>query len=58
MDLCLEIAQRPPYPEENLASILPCVEKQRARLKSICIDFENERNLRNSHGENALLAHS
>jgi len=58
MDLCLEIAQRPPYPGENLASIPPCVEKQSARLKSICIDFENERNLRNSHGEKAFLAHS
>lgn len=58
MDLCLKIAQKSPYPGENLASIPPCVEKQRARLKSICIDFENERSLRNSHGEKALLAHS
>ncbi len=40
MDFCLEVAKRQPYPDENLASIPPCVERQRARLRSIYADFE------------------
>lgn len=40
MDLCLNIAKEKPYREENLSSIPPCVEKQKARLKSIYAGFE------------------
>ncbi len=42
MDLCLHIAEKVPYEGENLASIPPCVEKERARLNSIFAEFENE----------------
>ena len=35
MDFCLAEALKPPYPGENLASIAPCVETQRVRLKGI-----------------------
>ena len=41
MDLCLEIAEKKPYPGENLDSIPVCVKKQRERLKSIYALFEN-----------------
>lgn len=40
LDFCLEIAHKPPYPGENLASILVFVERERARLRSICNDFK------------------
>ncbi len=42
MDFCLEIAERKPYSGENLASIPPCVEKQRARLRNIYAGFEKK----------------
>jgi len=42
MDFCLSIAQRQPYQGENLASIPSCVERQRARLKSIYASFEKK----------------
>ena len=42
MDLCLLFAKKEPYPGENLASIPPCVEKERARLNSVFAEFENE----------------
>ncbi len=32
MDFCMSVARETPYPNENLASIPPCVEEQRARL--------------------------
>ncbi|MDY6952503.1 MAG: hypothetical protein SWE60_13410, partial [Thermodesulfobacteriota bacterium] len=35
MDFCLAEALKPPYPGENLASIAPCVERQRIRLRGI-----------------------
>lgn len=35
MDFCLAEALKPPYPGENLASIAPCVETQRVRLRGI-----------------------
>ena len=35
MDFCLEIAERTPYPDENLASIPDYVVKQRARLQAV-----------------------
>jgi hypothetical protein len=38
MDVCLEIAEKQPYEGENLTSIPPCVERERARLNSL---FEN-----------------
>jgi hypothetical protein len=38
MDLCLEISSHSPYPGENLASIVPCVEAQRTRLNTIWRD--------------------
>lgn len=40
MDYCLEIAQREPFPDENLASIRTCVEDQRERLNAISAQFE------------------
>ncbi|MBE0556802.1 MAG: hypothetical protein IH628_06165 [Proteobacteria bacterium] len=40
LDLCLEIAERQPYRDENLASIPPVVEKQRVRLRELFRDFE------------------
>ncbi len=40
MNICLDIAQKEPYREENLASIPPCVEKQKERLRSIYNNFE------------------
>ncbi len=40
MDFCLDSAQRPPYPGENLASIPPTVEQQRKRMRSIYADLE------------------
>ena len=42
MDFCLSIAQKQPYQGENLASIPSCVERQRARLKSIYASFEKK----------------
>ena len=42
MDFCLNIAQEPPYKGENLASIPPCVDRQRARLRSMYASFEKE----------------
>jgi hypothetical protein len=48
LDFCLEIAQKPPYPGENLKSISDCVEKQRGRLNRIYSRF-NENNLLVSH---------
>lgn len=35
IDFCLEIAESSPYENENIASIKPCVEKQRLRLSGI-----------------------
>ena len=42
MDLCLQFAAKTPYEGENLASIPPCVEKEKARLNSIFAEFESE----------------
>ncbi len=42
MDFCLNIAQEPPYEGENLASIPPCVDRQRDRLRSMYASFEKE----------------
>lgn len=39
MELCLSFAEKTPYEGENLASIGPCVEKQKARLESIFAEF-------------------
>jgi hypothetical protein len=44
LDFCLEIAHKPPYPGENLASILDCVEREKIRLKSIYNGFEKKMN--------------
>lgn len=38
MDLCLEIARKDPFPEENLSSIPAIVSQQRTRLNSIYND--------------------
>ncbi len=35
MRLCVEIAGSDPYADENLASIVPTVERQRSRLKGM-----------------------
>lgn len=40
MGFCLKIAERKAYPDENLASIPPCVEAQRARMSEIVARFE------------------
>ncbi len=40
MDICLDIAKLKPYHGENLASIPPCVEEQRKRLKVIYASFK------------------
>lgn len=42
MNICLDIAGMTPYDEENLASIPPCVEKQRKRLKAMYSSFKNK----------------
>jgi hypothetical protein len=44
LDFCLEIARKPPYPGENLASISDCVEREKIRLKSIYQGFEKKMN--------------
>ena len=41
IDLCFEIAQKEPYPGENLASLSACAEQQRLRLKSIVSELIN-----------------
>jgi hypothetical protein len=48
LDFCLEIAQTPPYPGENLKSISDCVERQRSRLNRLYSRF-NESNLSASY---------
>ncbi|NQT09790.1 MAG: hypothetical protein HQ573_01290 [Desulfobacteraceae bacterium] len=40
MDICLDIAKMKPYRGENLASIPPCVEEQRKRLRVIYASFK------------------
>ena len=40
MDFLLEIAERVPYENENLASIPACVSEQRARLQSLYAELE------------------
>jgi len=42
LDFCLEIADKTPYPGENLNSISGCVERERVRLKSLCNGFEKQ----------------
>lgn len=60
MDLCLNISKSQPYQEENLASIPPCVEQQRARLRLIYADFENKAVilLSNSKRNNGIAGYS
>lgn len=41
MDLCEELARRPAYPNENLASIAPFVRAQRERLRG-CTEYLSE----------------
>jgi len=52
MNLCLSIAKKQPFEGENLASIPPCVEKQKTRLESIYSDFEK---LVNNRSENLVF---
>ncbi len=40
MAFCLTIAGRKAYPDENLASIPPCVEQERGRMRDIVARFE------------------
>jgi hypothetical protein len=40
MDFCLTIASEIPYESENLSSIVPCVDKQRERLRTLYAQFE------------------
>ena len=42
LDFCFEIADKTPYPGENLNSISGCVERERVRLKSLCNGFEKK----------------
>ncbi len=39
MDLCLEIAKTAAYPDENIQSVTPIVNAERARLKEIYTEF-------------------
>jgi hypothetical protein len=41
MAFCLTLAERPAYPDENLASIPPCVERERSRMREIVARFES-----------------
>ena len=52
MNLCLSIAKKQPFEGENLASIPPCVEKQKKRMESIYSDFEK---LVNKRSENLVF---
>lgn len=45
MAFCIEISNQPAFPMENLASITPCVEAQRARLHGIWRRAGLEKNL-------------
>ncbi len=56
MDLCLNIAKMHPYQGENLASIPPCVEQQRARLRSIYTNFE--KNTKNTESKRLEVSSS
>ncbi|MDI6688407.1 MAG: hypothetical protein QME06_09350 [Desulfobacterales bacterium] len=59
MDICLDIAKMKPYHEENLASIPPCVEEQRKRLRDIYASFkENTTIITQKHKDNipAMMA--
>ena len=60
MNFCLDISKSQPYQGENLASILPSVEQQRARLRSIYADFENKAGiaLSNSEENNRMSGYS
>ncbi|HUV50813.1 MAG TPA: hypothetical protein VMW78_07340 [Anaerolineae bacterium] len=45
MDICLDIAKMKPYHGENLASIPPCVEEQRKRLRDIYASFKENKTI-------------
>ena len=40
MDACQALAAEPPFPDENLASIPPCVAAQRARLRALRAELD------------------
>ncbi len=40
LDFCLEIAQKSPYPGENLESLSTCVKQQKRRLESLYARFK------------------
>ncbi len=40
MDFCLMVASEQPYDNENLASISPCVDRERERLRDLYTKFE------------------
>jgi hypothetical protein len=40
MEFCLKIAERKPYPDENLESIPPCVGRERERMRAMVARFE------------------
>ncbi len=40
MDFCLNVASEDPYENENLASIPPCVDQQRERVRALYARFE------------------
>ncbi|MBL7179697.1 MAG: hypothetical protein ABIK98_15985 [Pseudomonadota bacterium] len=40
LELCMDIARNEPFPGENLASIPPCVARQKERLRAIWARFE------------------
>jgi hypothetical protein len=44
LDFCLELAKKPPYPGENLASISLVVERERVRLRSISNGLQEKLN--------------
>lgn len=53
MDFCLDIGRRQPYPGENLASIPPTVERQKARMKSLYAGFEKKCAIREKEHDEA-----
>ncbi|GBC61715.1 hypothetical protein DENIS_2677 [Desulfonema ishimotonii] len=53
MAFCLEIAEKTPYPGENLTSLRTCVERENSRLKSVYTGFKRRLKLRDMF-ENGL----
>jgi hypothetical protein len=42
LDFCLTVASERPYENENIASIAPCVDRQKERLRTLYAEFEGQ----------------